>query len=659
MGSLLSFLIKYNDNNIPNIIFSYLNFQDCYSLSIITSYINNYCLINYNSLFIEKYKQFDIDVMEKINKMDLPIVTSLDHNPMNILSKFHLESLSDITITDLKSPEISKLVFKDANDEMELFFKENKNKKQNKPGLGYINQNIKQKNKEMTINFVKPIGIKFSEKNESGVAYIGTKKPYMIDPKTEYTTGYYIAKTWCKDDIEKFARIEKDLFIKKQIINITNTYILSFYANYYSSRIKDDIKYYNFFKKRLIEIINNMKIEYEKLKIDDKKEKDYYIKTIVDEHTNSFLKKIINIIFKFCDGLMTKSEIEKCDDLLKYYSILNCTSITEKIEVARKYYKKIKEKYQIKLKNIPSIVKNQSTFLDIAPDRYNYIKNWVIENNSTKWFGFNVNKSFRLLYFSLNIDIKYLTYHDEMLTNYEKKEMILVLLNICKMTGSKQLIYYLNKWSPGIKSKGFKEFDRTFGYWFDFKNEFLENINIFMDSTKYLTTLLKMNNLFMKNLNNYVKIKDLINNYSPIEKKEIVINDPIIIDTNTFPEVNIINYTKNISYYKFINDKLNINITENYKIPIYDEKKFFEKVELNKSNNNFKYFENKEKDIQNINKIILEKSSLISNNSKNIAENDDNTINNNDLVLETMKEYLDRIKKGTINDNKIVLKIEK
>jgi len=84
---------------------------------------------------------------KKINKMDLPITTSSNYNPMNILSKFHLESLSDITTTDLKSPEINRLVFKDTNDEMELFFKENKNKnkKQNNPGLGYIDQNIKQK----------------------------------------------------------------------------------------------------------------------------------------------------------------------------------------------------------------------------------------------------------------------------------------------------------------------------------------------------------------------------------------------------------------------------------------------------------------------------------------------------------------------------------
>jgi len=116
------------------------------------------------------------------------------------------------------------------------------------------------------------------------------------------------------------------------------------------------------------------------------------------------------------------------------------------------------------------------------------------------------------------------------------------------------LIYYLNKWSPGAKGKGFYEFDRTFGYWFDFKNKFQDKIDQFTDSSQYLMKLLRINNLFMKNLNNYMDIKSILNKYDSEENNlDIINNDPINVNDTTFPELNKDYYKKNLSYYIFIN----------------------------------------------------------------------------------------------------------
>jgi len=328
----------------------------------------------------------------------------------------------------------------------------------------------------------------------------------------------------------------------------------------------------------------------------------------VDNTVKAYMDKIINKISKFCNGLMIKNEIENCDDLAKFYSLLNSTKLEDRINVSKRYYDKIKLKYEIKndtrinKDNDMSIDNVSVPFLDNASERYSIIKHWVMINNSSKWFGFCVNKSFRLLYFSLGLNTKYLQWNEETLTNNEKKEILLVLLKICKMTGSKQLIYYLNKWSPGVKSKGFAEYERTFGYWFNFKEDFSKNINVFMESTQYLMKFLKLNNLFMKNLNNYVKINDIIN--KDINTKLYkVSNDDIIVNEGTFPEANKNLYTKNFSYYKFVNHNNRIIVEPDTEIPIYMDETIYNKYGLMKSNNEYKYFENLSVQIENIKEI--------------------------------------------------------
>jgi len=98
-----------------------------------------------------------------------------------------------------------------------------------------------------------------------GLPYIGEKKPYEINAKETYTIGYYIAKNWCMDEINDLLKIEKEKFIKRNIINITNAYFLSLYANYYRFNINDRLKHYNLCKQRLINMTNELKNDHKRI----------------------------------------------------------------------------------------------------------------------------------------------------------------------------------------------------------------------------------------------------------------------------------------------------------------------------------------------------------------------------------------------------------
>jgi len=219
--------------------------------------------------------------------------------------------------------------------------------------------------------------------------------------------------------------------------------------------------------------------------------------------------------------------------------------------------------------------------------RYRHIKNWVDTTLDARWFGFNINRSFTLLYYSLNIDTKYLGYNEEILNFEEKKEMLRILVQICKYTGSKQLIYYVNKWSEGKQLKGFLEFERTFGSWFDFKNDLENNMNTFLDIIQYLSKFLQMNNLLMKNLYNYTKMEELISNEYP---NNIDHNLCTIIDVME-ECYNILNYNDVIEettkYYKFgdfDNDHPYYYKNINYEMTITQKKSFLDKYETNVKN---------------------------------------------------------------------------
>jgi len=96
-----------------------------------------------------------------------------------------------------------------------------------------------------------------------------------------------------------------------------------------------------------------------------------------------------------------------------------------------------------------------------------------LKNNRNKWFGFNINDNFAKLLFLCDIPIHLLDYNDDtILTRKQKKEILVGLINLCKKTNSRQVLYYLNIWADDKdKQRGFLEFKRTFDYWFNFKKK--------------------------------------------------------------------------------------------------------------------------------------------------------------------------------------------
>jgi len=96
-------------------------------------------------------------------------------------------------------------------------------------------------------------------------------------------------------------------------------------------------------------------------------------------------------------------------------------------------------------------------------------------------------------------------------------------------------------------------------------------------------------------------------------------------------------------------------------IPIYEDKTIYEQFNITKYQDEFKYFENVEKDKDIINRVIFTKSNnleVILNklNSDNVTmlNLDDNIFPEKEQRKETMKEYIDRIRRGEIIDEKIV-----
>jgi len=156
-------------------------------------------------------------------------------------------------------------------------------------------------------------------------------------------------------------------------------------------------------------------------------------------------------------------------------------------------------------------------YYDLFLEKIQILKDEDLHKN---WFGFNINNDLAKLLYLANIPVEFLNYHQtQILTEKQKKKIILVLLKICKITKSKQVIYYLNKWATDpVKCKGFKEFERTFCQWFDFKNKIHKYKHVFTDACGYLMSILNTKALFMRNTNKLLNLKSHYNN----ETKQIL-----------------------------------------------------------------------------------------------------------------------------------------
>jgi len=120
-----------------------------------------------------------------------------------------------------------------------------------------------------------------------------------------------------------------------------------------------------------------------------------------------------------------------------------------------------------------------------------------------KWFGFKINNDLAKLFWLCNIspDILNITENDNM-SKKEKKKILITLIYLCQKTHSRQIYYYLNKWAKNeTKCKGYDEFIRTFGQWFDFKNKPEKYNHIFTSSCSLLMSTLNLKHILMRNAN--------------------------------------------------------------------------------------------------------------------------------------------------------------
>jgi len=130
----------------------------------------------------------------------------------------------------------------------------------------------------------------------------------------------------------------------------------------------------------------------------------------------------------------------------------------------------------------------------------------IIEKNNNiekKWFGFKINNDLAKLFWLCNIspDILNITENDNM-SKKEKKKILITLIYLCQKTHSRQIYYYLNKWAKNeTKCKGYDEFIRTFGQWFDFKNKPEKYNHIFTSSCSLLMSTLNLKHILMRNAN--------------------------------------------------------------------------------------------------------------------------------------------------------------
>jgi len=117
----------------------------------------------------------------------------------------------------------------------------------------------------------------------------------------------------------------------------------------------------------------------------------------------------------------------------------------------------------------------------------------IKKTKNEKWFGFNNNEDLINIFYCLNINPNWLEIDEDNIIDYQKPDILNILVKLCLYTNSKQALYYSNKWAENkSKTKGMEEFKRTFGYIYNFKEKEVNNKDIiFHNISGYLSTILK------------------------------------------------------------------------------------------------------------------------------------------------------------------------
>jgi len=109
------------------------------------------------------------------------------------------------------------------------------------------------------------------------------------------------------------------------------------------------------------------------------------------------------------------------------------------------------------------------------------------------WFGFQVNKDLYNIFKYTNTSYKYIDYKEEdcIKNDIIKKEMFMILLRFCGITGSRQLLRFVNEYGNKVNTKGNDRFFDTFGVFYDYKNK--DNKQVTIECCSYLNRLFKIN----------------------------------------------------------------------------------------------------------------------------------------------------------------------
>jgi hypothetical protein len=124
-----------------------------------------------------------------------------------------------------------------------------------------------------------------------------------------------------------------------------------------------------------------------------------------------------------------------------------------------------------------------------------------------KWFGFFNNDDLIKIFQCLKLDFSLLEIDDKTVTNGDYPKILAALVKLCSYTGTKQALYYANKWATiKGKLKGAAEFTRTFGDVFDYKEGMVDiNDENFHNLCGYLSIILSNKRIQSYNRKIYIK----------------------------------------------------------------------------------------------------------------------------------------------------------
>jgi len=123
----------------------------------------------------------------------------------------------------------------------------------------------------------------------------------------------------------------------------------------------------------------------------------------------------------------------------------------------------------------------------IIIEKYNH-DDFVLPDKKL-WCGFKVNTDLQYLFNVADINSKYLRYNESDCINNKLlgEELFIILLRLCRITKSRQLIWFVNRYGNDTKNcNGRQKFQATFQKFFDVDDKFL-----LIESCNYINNVSK------------------------------------------------------------------------------------------------------------------------------------------------------------------------